>query len=258
MASTYEIYALSPGGRTVDWSTRLYLAPAGETTTSAYFLWLLRGPAGPILVDTGFTLRLGRIKGLPVEQLRTRESLLATAEVDPGEITTVILTHLHWDHFDLEGFLPKATFWVQQRELDFWRGAGGRDQWTRRFVSDCFDRDLEALQSTGRLKIVDGTLPLADGVHLEWVGGHSPGMQIVVVQAKGGPFVIANDALTTYRNLRDWAPPAIHLNSIAECLGAMARIKELAGGDERRICPGHDGEVYTKFPEIKPGIYRLG
>jgi len=257
VAPTYEIYALSPGGRTVDWSTRLYLAPVGETTTSAYFLWLLRGPAGPILVDTGFTPRLGRIKGLPVEQLRTRESLLATAEVDPSEITTVVLTHLHWDHFDLEGFLPKATFWVQQRELDFWRGAGGRDQWTRRFVSDCFDRDLEALQSTGRLKAVDGTLPLVDGVHLEWVGGHSPGMQIVVVQTKGGPFVIANDALTTYRNLRDWAPPAIHLNSIAECLGAMARIKQLAGGDERRICPGHDGEVYKKFPEIKPGIYRL-
>jgi glyoxylase-like metal-dependent hydrolase (beta-lactamase superfamily II) len=82
-------------------------------------------------------------------------------------------------------------------------------------------------------------------------------MQIVIVQSAGGPFVIANDALTTYRNLREWVPPAIHLNSIAECLGAMARIKTLAGADERRLCPGHDGEVYEKFPQVKPGVYRL-
>src|SRR5260370_26979456 len=82
MAPTYEILALSPGARTVDWSTRLYMGPAGETTTSAYFLWLLRGPGDPILVDTGATPRLGRIKGLPVEQLRTRASRLATAAAD--------------------------------------------------------------------------------------------------------------------------------------------------------------------------------
>ena len=257
MAATYEIYALSPGGRQVDWSTRLFMEPIGKTTTSAYFLWLLRGPAGPLLIDTGFTARLGKSKGLPVEQLRTRDELLETTEVNPNEVKTVILTHLHWDHFDLEGFLPAATFWVQRRELDFWHGFGGQDPWTRRFLSDCFAQDLEAIRSAGRLKVIDGNLELVEGVRVEWVGGHSPGMQIVVVQTAKGPFVIGNDALTTYRNLRDWVPPAIHLNSVAECLGAMARIKSLAGGDEGRICPGHDGEVWKKFPEVKPGVYRL-
>jgi glyoxylase-like metal-dependent hydrolase (beta-lactamase superfamily II) len=259
MATSYEIYALSPGGRTVDWSTRLYLGPAGETTTSAYFLWLLRGPAGPILIDTGFTFRLAKVKAVPAEELRlrTRDELLQTAGVNPNEVKTVVLTHLHWDHFDLEGFLPKATFWVQRREVDFWHGFGGQDRWTRRFLSDCYTQDLGSLQSGGRLRVVDGNLELVEGVQLEWVGGHSPGMQIVVVQTAKGPFVIGNDALTTYRNLRDWAPPAIHLNSVAECLGAMARIKQLSGGDENRICPGHDGEVWTKFPEVKPGMYRL-
>lgn len=252
-----EIYALSPGGRTVDWSTRLYLAPIGETTTSAYFLWLLRGATGSVLVDTGFTHRLAETKGVPVERLRTREALLDSAGIDPREISTVILTHLHWDHFDLEGFLPNATFWVQRRELEFWTGDDGHDRWIRRFLSDCFERDLEDLRSGGRLRTIDGNADAAEGIHLELVGGHSPGMQIVVVDTAGGPFVIANDALTTYRNLRDWTPPAIHLGSIAECMRAMARIRDLAGGSEARICPGHDGEVWQRFPEVAPGVYRL-
>ncbi len=259
MAATYEIFALCPGGRTVDWSTRLYLAAAGQTTTSAWFLWLLRGPAGPILVDTGFSTRLAKVKALPVEELhlRTRDELLHTAGVDPAAVEKVILTHLHWDHFDLEGMFPKAMFWIQRRELDFWHGVGGQDQWMRRFLSDCYDQDMKGLQASGRLQVLEGNHEFADGIKLEWVGGHSPGMQIVVVQTAKGPFVIANDALTTYRNLREWAPPAIHLNSITECLGAMGRIKQLSGGDESRICPGHDGEVWQKFPEVKPGIYRL-
>ncbi len=256
MPATYEIYALSPGGRTVDWSTRLYMQPIGETTTSAFFLWLLRGPGGSVLVDTGFTHRLGKLKGVAVNQMRTREALLATAGVNPDEISTVILTHLHWDHFDLEGFLPRATFWVQRREVDFWTGSGGKDPWLRRFLSDCFEQDLDSLRSSKRLRAIDGRAG-ANGVQLEWVGGHSPGMQIVVVPTAAGPFVIANDALTTYRNLRDWSPPAIHINSIPECLEAMRRIKELAGGDETRICPGHDGEVWAKFREVAPGMYRL-
>lgn len=257
MPSRYEVYALSPGGRPVDWSTRLYLEPAGHTTTSAYFVWLLRGPEGPVLVDTGFTLRLGRLKGIPLDTLRTRDALLASAGVDPASVSTVLLTHLHWDHFDLEGFLPHATFWVQRREVEFWQGYGLRDTWTRRFLSDCFVDDLAALQVEGRLKVVEGTFQPLQGIRLEWVGGHSPGMQIVVVDTSRGPFVIANDALTTYRNLREWVPPAIHLGSIPECLDAMARIRGLAGGDESRICPGHDSEVWARFPEEKPGVYRL-
>ena len=259
MAATHEIFALSPGAREVDWSTRLYLHPAGTgTTASAYFLWLLQGPAGPVLIDTGFTPRLAAVKGLPADAMpRTRYQLLESVGVAAESIATVILTHLHWDHFDLEGWLPRATFWVQRRELEFWTGPGGRDRWIRRFISDCFADDLAALRGSGRLRTVEGNAQPLEGVRLEWVGGHSPGMQIVVVETATGPFVIANDALTTYRNLREWAPPAIHLNSIVECMEAMGRIRDLAKGDESRICPGHDGEVYRRFPETGPGVYRL-
>lgn len=254
---TWEIFALSPGGREVDWSTRLYLHPVGETTTSAYFFWVLRGSEGPVVIDTGFTHRLGKVKGVPVAQMRTREDLLESLQVDPQEVRTVLLTHLHWDHFDLEGAFPNAVFWVQRREVEYWTGYGAQDPWHQRFRSDCLQEDLETLRSSGRLRVIDGAAAPLGGIRLEWVGGHSPGMQIVVVDSAKGPFVLANDALTTYRNLRDWAPPGIHLCGIAECLEAMRRIQTLCDGDENRLCPGHDGEVWQKFPAVKPGVYRL-
>jgi glyoxylase-like metal-dependent hydrolase (beta-lactamase superfamily II) len=254
---TWEILALSPGGRPVDWSTRLYLHPVGETTTSAYFLWVLQGPEGPILIDTGFTHRLGKLKGVPVEHMRTREALLASVGVDPNEVRRVILTHMHWDHFDLEGAFRHATFWVQRREVEFWAGDTARDPWFRRWVSDSLTEDLRTLRAADRLRVIDGAQEPFPGVRLEWVGGHSPGMQIVTVETAKGAFVLANDALTTYRNLREWAPPAIHLCGIQECLDAMRRIRDLTGGDESRLCPGHDSEVWQRFPEVKPGVYRL-
>jgi glyoxylase-like metal-dependent hydrolase (beta-lactamase superfamily II) len=253
----WEIFALSLGGRTVDWSTRLYLHPIGEATTSAYFLWVLRAHGGPVVIDTGFTPRLRAAKGVPVEQMRTRERLLAAVDVDPDTVRTVILTHMHWDHFDLEGAFPQATFWVQRREVEFWADASARDAWFQRWVSDCLAEDLRAVRAGDRLRVIEGTHEPLPGVRLEWVGGHSPGMQIVVVETATGPFVLANDALTTYRNLRDWMPPAIHLCSIEECLDAMRRIRDLSGGDESRICAGHDAEVWQKFPEVAPGVYRL-
>ncbi|MCL6553216.1 MAG: N-acyl homoserine lactonase family protein [Firmicutes bacterium] len=254
---TWQVFALSPGGRTVDWSTRLYLYPVGETTTSAYFLWVLEGAGGPVVIDTGFTPRLGRLKGIPVDGLRPREQLLAAVGVQPEQVRTVLLTHLHWDHFDLEGAFPAATFWVQRREVEFWTGYGAGEPWHQRFLSDRCTEELLGLQEHGRLKVIEGALEPLPGVRLEWVGGHSPGMQIVVVETARGPFVIANDALTTYRNLRDWMPPAIHLCSVAECLDAMRRIRALCDGDESRLCPGHDGEVWHRFPEVAPGVFRL-
>jgi len=176
---------------------------------------------------------------------------------DDRLVPTVILTHLHWDHFDVEGMFPQATFWVQRRELEFWTGYGTRERWHRRGVSDCFAADVAALQSSGRLHLVDGTADVTGGVRLEWVGGHTPGLQIVVVRTANGEFVLANDALTTYRNLRDWMPPAGHLSSIAECLDGMTRVQTLAGGNESRMCPGHDDEIRSRFPQVKPGVYRL-
>ena len=117
--------------------------PTGETATSAFFLWVLKGADGPIIVDTGFTHRLARHRKFVLDGYRTRDELLEERRgVDAPRVSNVILTHLHWDHFDVEGIFPRAVFSVQREELEFWTGYGARERWHQHLLSDCFAEDL--------------------------------------------------------------------------------------------------------------------
>ena len=112
MANTYETYALCAGTRVGDWTTRMYLYPTGEIATSGFFLWVLKGADGPIIVDTRFTHRLARHREVcDWTALDARHSSSRTRGSTRPRVN-VILTHLHWDHFDVEGIFPRAVFWV--------------------------------------------------------------------------------------------------------------------------------------------------
>ena len=71
------------------------------------------------LVDTGAPVEAVRAaRDLPTEHVATLGECLETHGVAIGEIDTVILTHLHYDHI---GFLPlfkHARVYVQKSELD--------------------------------------------------------------------------------------------------------------------------------------------
>ena len=81
-----------------------------------------------LLVNTGDNLALvdtgcGEAFGSTTGKLRTH---LARVGADPGDIDTVVLTHLHPDHAaglitDAGiGWLPKATFLMHEAEERFW------------------------------------------------------------------------------------------------------------------------------------------
>ena len=80
--------------------------------------WLLKGPGGPILVDTGPGPRARAPQHyrpnnpddlLPLE--------LARHGVDPLAVQTIIVTHLYNDHASGARLFPNATFHVQLQEL---------------------------------------------------------------------------------------------------------------------------------------------
>src|SRR5689334_11405664 len=103
------------------------------------------------------------------------EARLAALALEPGDVTDVVLTHLHFDHAGGVALLPRATRWVQRAEyrhalLPDRHESGG-------FLPQEFDGDYELLS---------GDATVAPGVHVLFTPGHTAGHQSVLVKVGDG------------------------------------------------------------------------
>ena len=86
-------------------------------------------------------------------------------------------------------------------------------------------------------------------------GKHTFESQYVGVNTKAGLMVIASDNLYLYENLDKHLPIAQTLDAKSN-LAAQDRMKQLASR-ARLIIPGHDPEVFVRFPKPGNGVARL-
>ncbi|HTA51151.1 MAG TPA: N-acyl homoserine lactonase family protein [Candidatus Acidoferrum sp.] len=211
-----------------------------------YFVWVVRRGDEAYLVDTGFAK--------PAADRRRRELLrnpidsLRLVGLDPGKLTDIIVTHLHYDHAGNLDRLPRAKFHLQDRDMAF---ATGRSM-GQAVLRHPFD--LENIQTmlahiyAQRAIFHDGDAELAPGLTLHRVGGHSAGLQIVRVWTKRGWVVIASDAAHLYANFEQRRPfPIVY--SIAEMLEGFNLLYRLADSPDH-IVPGHDPLVMRYYPAV--------
>ncbi|OZI71574.1 N-acyl homoserine lactonase family protein [Bordetella genomosp. 12] len=219
-----------------------------------FYCWLLRGPAGNVLVDTGFSACSARAR-------HRRFSLepadaLARLGLAQDDIDDVILTHLHYDHAGNVDAYPKARVHLQDAEMQYATGRYMCFAAMRHFFSVDDVQSVVRQVYAGRVRFHDGDAQLAPGLELYRIGGHTPGLQVVRVHTRRGWVVLASDALHYYRNFTDNNPfPAIfHMGDMLE---GYARIHSLADS-EAHIVPGHDPAVAQRYPlAAGEGIYRL-
>jgi glyoxylase-like metal-dependent hydrolase (beta-lactamase superfamily II) len=141
-------------------------------------------PGGAVLVDTGV--------GGPDEVLSdwrvvntTVADALAGLDMTPGDIDTVINTHLHFDHCGQNAVFKHAAIYVQRTEL-------ARAKREARELYDWFD-----FMNAG-FELLDGDTELLPGLSVITTPGHTEGHQCVVVQSGDGPpDVLTGDAVYT-------------------------------------------------------------
>lgn len=219
-----------------------------------YFVWLLRRGDEVILVDTGFDHDEAAKRGRPIR--KDAGEMLAPFGLKPEDITTIIVTHLHFDHAGGLHLFPNATLHMQAAEMAYATGpCMCHDVLRKVYVSDHICVAVQRLYS-GRLVFYDGEGQVAEGVTVHCIGGHSRGMQAVRVRTQAGWLCLASDATHFYENIWTGVPFPIVID-VEDVLNGYGILEGLASSREL-VVPGHDPLVETLFPKMDGAdVYRL-
>lgn len=209
-----------------------------------YFVWLIRGSGRTILLDTGFNE--ARAKQRRRKLLRSPIEGLESLGVKAGDVETVILSHLHYDHAGNLDLFPNAEFVVQDEEVHFATGRYMRYRAARMpFEADDVTQLIGA-NYAGRVRFIDGDEELVPGITVHLVGGHSRGLQAVSVHTRRGLVVLASDAAHYFANITRGNPFPV-VADVPENCESHERLFRLAGSLDRLI-PGHDPRVMELYP----------
>lgn len=168
---------------------------------------LLRGSGRTILIDAGnggkLDAKLSAIYKIDSSGSDLLSSL-ASHGVTPGEVTDVILTHLHFDHAggatmrssgELIPTFPNARYYVQRAH---WEAA---QKPTERDRASFYADDYLPLYERGLLHFTDGEGEILPGITVRVIHGHTTALQCPVI----------SDGRTTLLYCADLVPTASHV-----------------------------------------------
>lgn len=145
---------------------------------------------------------------------------LTRARITPDEVTHVVITHAHFDHYSglvQEGtpLLPNARHYLGRNDHAVFQAQPTDEQ-----------QPLMLLQQRGLLEAVDAPLELIEGVTVLTAPGETPGHQLVRVHSQGETLYLVGDLyhhpLEVGQPERSvyWANAAANLQSRATLTGA--------------------------------------
>lgn len=169
---------------------------------------LLEGHGRRVLVDVGAGHKLSQ-KLQDIYRIEhhehTLEGSLAAAGFAPGDVTDVILTHLHFDHAAgatradgerLVPALPAARYYVQRRNLENARRPNPRER------ASYMAENFEPLALAGVLTLWEGPQTPWPGIEILTAEGHTRGQQLLRVSGGGAALYFLADVVPTAAHVR--------------------------------------------------------
>jgi glyoxylase-like metal-dependent hydrolase (beta-lactamase superfamily II) len=257
----YEIYALkyailqNPTAVSV-WASN---APEKDSLRIIFMFWLIKDNQGKnILVDAGCSNDMQEAIEFGLYKFTRPDSILMQTGLKAADITDIIITHPHWDHIDGINLFPQARIWIQKEDYRYyvgeaWQKDGNHGGFAKRDVLQLTDRNV-----SGKVTLINGDdQEIFPGIRVYTGSRHTYNSQYVLVQSGSDKVIIASDNIWIYYNLNKLMPPPSYGTFDAKgYVAAMERMKTLASKIDF-IIPGHDAEVFTKFPKVSADVIRI-
>jgi glyoxylase-like metal-dependent hydrolase (beta-lactamase superfamily II) len=253
----YQVFAIKfIDGRNVTVQNWVIGANPKDSLRACNMVWLLKGENGRnILVDVGFidTTKTG------YRNYVRPDLVLMRINVNPSDITDIIITHPHNDHIGGINLFPNAKVWMQKDDFDYFVGEAWQDNETSKYYQKNDVRNIIEINLQGRLKLVKGdNIEIIPGIRTYIGSKHTFENQYLLVNSnsKSNKILIASDAIWFYYNLNHLLPATLCLDPKAY-IEAMKRMKTLVTNPDF-IIPGHDDLVFSKFPKISEWVVKIG
>lgn len=180
------------------WFKEMYLPP--DALDWALNVMVVRSGDRNILIDAG----LGMDPDLNLPRAGQLIRRLGASGINLGEITDVVITHLHMDHIGgllvdgvKEQLHPELRIHVAAAEVEFWKAP----DFSRTNMLPGFPDALRAtathfLAEYGSyVRTFDEVHEIAPGVTAHRTGGHTPGHSVVRLNSNGEALTFAGDAI---------------------------------------------------------------
>ena len=222
----------------------------------AMMIWVLKGADGRVaIVDSGFH-REQYFRQFTVKDYVNPSDAIAPLGLKPGDVTDLLITHMHWDHAGGIDLFPAARVWIQKDEYDYYTGEAWQSARTHGGIDAADILEIVKRNTQGKVSFVRGDDDTSlSGLTFGIGGKHTWASQFVTVQTKTGIVVIASDNMYLYENLDTHLPIAQTLDA-ASNLRTQDRMRSLAS-DAKLLVPGHDAAVFTRFATISDRIVRI-
>jgi glyoxylase-like metal-dependent hydrolase (beta-lactamase superfamily II) len=232
------------------------LADTRWTQPKPVLSWILEHPEGIIVVDSGeqagvrdlntymacadpanrfIITRNFRLQSLPEMELGAQ---LRSLGLEARDVRCVVQTHLHFDHADGFGFVPKARVLVSRAELE------GHNQMPVGAVRCKYPASLEFTavdHGAPAFASFAGHYPLtrAGDVLIVPTPGHSYGHQSVVLRDTRRDYLFAGDVTFDAGQLQQRVVGGIS-NDVPQARASLERVRAYVRGQPVLYLPSHD------------------
>ena len=239
--------------------------PAAEWIQVPTFSVLVKHSAlGYLLYDTGSCPgdELDRLpeyprKHFPLFAKRDEflDKRLESLGLKPGDISTVIVSHMHWDHSGGLAFFSntEAGKRIYVHKDDFGYGLLVTHQSPEVFAGGGYFKQNFEFEGLN-FNLVEEDETLAEGIEIVTLEGHTPGILGLVLHLKSGVYIFPSDAVYTARN---YGPPEAVPGIINDTLGfrrSIAKLRKLQKKYNASIIFPHDPQQF-KTLKCSPYFY---